>query len=104
MSRVPFVAGNWKMHKTVGESLELVDRLLAATEALGAVEVGIAPPFTALHAVYKRVAGTKLRLTAQNVHFESSGAYTGEVSAAMLKDVCCQYVIIGHSDRRPLFG
>lgn len=104
MSRVPFVAGNWKMHKTIGESLELVDRLLAAVSGLGAVEVGIAPPFTALHAVHKRIAGTKLRLTAQNVHFESSGAFTGEISPAMLKDVGCQYVIIGHSERRTLFG
>ncbi|MFO0728038.1 MAG: triose-phosphate isomerase [Myxococcota bacterium] len=104
MPRVPFVTGNWKMHKTVGESLELVDRLLAESESLAGVEVGIAPPFTALFAVQKRILGTKLRLAAQNVHFESHGAFTGEVSVGMLKDVGCQYVIIGHSERRTLFG
>lgn len=102
--RVPFVAGNWKMHKTVGESLELVDQLTAGTENIGAVEIGIAPPFTALHAVSKRITGTKLRLCAQNVHFESQGAFTGEISVAMLKDVGCHYGIVGHSERRTLFG
>ncbi|MCC7381256.1 MAG: triose-phosphate isomerase [Deltaproteobacteria bacterium] len=102
--RVPFVAGNWKMHKTVGESLELVDQLTAGTENIGAVEIGIAPPFTALHAVSKRITGTKLRLCAQNVHFETQGAFTGEISVAMLKDVGCHYGIVGHSERRSLFG
>jgi triosephosphate isomerase (TIM) len=104
MARVPFVTGNWKMHKTVGQALELVDELLAATETLAGVEVGIAPPFTALHAVSKRVGGTKLRLCAQNVHWESSGAFTGELSVEMLKDVGCRYVIVGHSERRTLFS
>lgn len=102
--RTPFIAGNWKMHKTVGESLALVDELLARTEVLAGVEVGIAPPFTALHAVGKRIANTKLRLCAQHVHFEAQGAFTGEVSVAMLADVGVRYVLVGHSERRTLFG
>lgn len=102
--RTPFIAGNWKMHKTVGESLALVDELLARTEVLAGVEIGIAPPFTALHAVGKRIANTKLRLCAQNVHQEASGAFTGEIAVGMLADVGVRYVIIGHSERRTLFG
>jgi len=102
MARVKFVCGNWKMHKTLGEAVALVDGLLASP--IPHVEVGIAPPFTALHAVSKRLAGSKLVLAAQNLHFEAEGAYTGEVSAAMLADVGCRYAIVGHSERRQLFG
>jgi triosephosphate isomerase len=102
--RVPFICGNWKMHNTIGEAVALVDMLLPLVEPMAGVEIGVAPPFTALSAVQKRITGTKLRLCAQNVHFESQGAFTGEVSVAMLKDVGCPYVIIGHSERRTLFG
>ncbi len=102
--RMPFICGNWKMHKTVGESLALVDGILAELDGLSAVELGVAPPFTALHAVAERIRGSRLRLAAQNVHGAESGAYTGEVSVAMLKDVGCDYVLIGHSERRSLFG
>ena len=104
MTRVPFVCGNWKMHNTVAESLALVDALMAQVEALDGVEVGIAPAFTALHPAGKRLGNGKLRLCAQNVHHEAQGAYTGEVSVAMLRDVGCAYAIIGHSERRTLFG
>jgi triosephosphate isomerase len=104
MQRVPMVCGNWKMHNTVGESLALVDALLAATESLAGVEVAVAPPFTALHAVSKRLGGTKLRLAAQDVFFEPHGAYTGEISVGMLKDVGCSYALVGHSERRTSFG
>lgn len=104
MSRVPFICGNWKMHNTIGEAVELIDGLVPRIEALSGVEVGIAPTFTALHAVSKRIGGSKLRLSAQNVHFESQGAYTGEISVAMLKDVGCVYSLVGHSERRTLFG
>ncbi len=102
-ARTPFVCGNWKMHKTVGEALELVDALGPLVEPLDGVEVGIAPPFTALHPVSKRLGG-KIRLAAQNVHFQAQGAFTGELSVAMLKDVGVMYPIIGHSERRSLFG
>ncbi len=102
--RIPFVCGNWKMHKTVGEAVALVDALMPSLEPLAGVEVAVAPPFTALHAVGKRLTGTKLALAAQNCHHETQGAYTGEVSAAMLKEVGTRYVIIGHSERRTSFG
>lgn len=102
--RSPLIAGNWKMHKSVTEALALVDRLLILTEKVGEVEIAVAPPFTALHAVGQRIRGSSLALAAQNMHWEEQGAYTGEVSPAMLADVGCQYVILGHSERRQLFG
>ena len=103
--RIPLVVGNWKMHKTVGETVELIDALLPRLSAeAAAVEVGIAPAFTALHAASKRLAGSRIALAGQNVHHEAQGAYTGEVSVEMLRDVGCRYVIIGHSERRALFG
>ncbi|MBI4816176.1 MAG: triose-phosphate isomerase [Deltaproteobacteria bacterium] len=102
--RVPFVCGNWKMFKTVGEALGLVDSIRATADAIEGVEVGIAPPFTALHPASHRLVGSKVRLAAQNAHFERQGAFTGEVSVAMLADVGCRYVIVGHSERRQLFG
>ncbi|MBI2378566.1 MAG: triose-phosphate isomerase [Deltaproteobacteria bacterium] len=102
--RVPFVCGNWKMHKTLGDALALVDAVRAGADTLDGVEVGIAPPFTVLHAASHRLLGSKVCLAAQNVHFERQGAFTGEVSAEMLADVGCRYVIVGHSERRQLFG
>jgi triosephosphate isomerase len=92
------------MHNTIGESMALVDALIPMIEPLAGVEVGIAPAYTALASVAKRIVGTKLRLSSQNVYFEPQGAYTGELSAAMLVDAGCQYVIVGHSERRSLFG
>lgn len=102
--RIPYVCGNWKMHNTIGEAIALVDALVPLVETLGAVEVGIAPPFTALHAVSKRIEGSRLKLSAQDVYFEAQGAYTGQISVAMLKDVGCVSAIVGHSERRSLFG
>jgi triosephosphate isomerase len=104
MARVPFVCGNWKMHNTVGESLELIDAISPVAESLAGVEIGVAPAFTALFAAGKRIGTGKIRLAAQNVYFEAQGAFTGEISVAMLKDVGCRYAIIGHSERRQLFG
>jgi len=104
MNRVPFVCGNWKMHNTVEDAVALVDALLPRVASYAGVEIGVAPTFTALHAVGKRLAGTQIRLCAQNVHFEKQGAYTGEISVAMLKELGVSYVIIGHSERRTLFG
>lgn len=104
MARVPFVCGNWKMNKTIGQSLELVDELLGSAGPIQGVEIGVAPTFLALHAVRKKIQAGKLRLTAQNVHSEPDGAYTGEVSVNMLKDLGCDYVLVGHSERRQYFG
>jgi triosephosphate isomerase len=103
-ARRKVVAGNWKMNKTVPEALALVRELRGLVSSLQGVEVVVAPPFVALAAVAQEVAGSNIRLAAQNCHWEASGAFTGEVSAAMLKDVGCTYVILGHSERRQFFG
>jgi triosephosphate isomerase len=104
MERLPFIAGNWKMNKTVGEALDLVRELQAAISGVKGVEVAIAPPFTALYAIHKELEGSSIRLAAQNLYWEEKGAFTGEVSPLMLKEVGCYYVILGHSERRQLFG
>jgi triosephosphate isomerase (TIM) len=104
MSRLPFMAGNWKMNKTVGEAVELVKELRASIAGVEGVEVAVAPPFTALYAVRKELEGSSIRLAAQNLYWEEKGAYTGEISSLMLKELGCHYVIIGHSERRQYFG
>lgn len=102
--RTPYVCGNWKMHNTIGDAMTLVDALVPLVEPLAGVEVGVAPAFTAIASVAKRLTGSKIRVCSQNVHFEAQGAYTGEISVAMIKDAGCAYAIIGHSERRTLFG
>lgn len=102
--RRPFVAGNWKMHKTVEEALELVTELKRLLADVTEVEIAVAPPFTALYAVGQALAGSQIGLAAQNVFWEREGAYTGEVSPRMLQALGCKYVIIGHSERRQHFG
>ncbi len=97
--RKPFVAGNWKMNMTVEQARGLVAELLPGLQAVSSVERVLCPPFTALMAVSAMLAGTKIGLGAQNLHAKASGAYTGEVSPAMVKEFC-NYVIIGHSERR----
>jgi triosephosphate isomerase len=108
MGRLPFIAGNWKMNKTVGEALDLIRELKASISGVigveGEVEVAVAPPFTALYAVHKELEGSSIRLAAQNLYWEEKGAFTGEISPPMLKEVGCHYVIIGHSERRQFFG
>jgi len=104
MARLPFIAGNWKMNKTAGEAVELVRQLKATLSGVKEVEVAVAPPFTALQAVQKELEGSSIRLAAQNLFWEEKGAYTGEISPPMLKELGCRYVIIGHSERRQLFG
>jgi triosephosphate isomerase len=108
MARRKFVCGNWKMHKTAGEAAALVKELaagLAEASGGGKVQVAVAPPFTALAAVAQAIGhGGQLELAAQDVHWEAQGAFTGEVSAAMLADACCSHGIVGHSERRQLFG
>ncbi len=101
--RTPYIAANWKMHKTVAEAGEFVDALLpriAATQH----DVVICPPFTALTAVVERRYGTAVRVAAQNMHEQDSGAFTGEVSAPMLVELDVEAVVLGHSERRQYFG
>jgi triosephosphate isomerase len=104
MPRTPFIAGNWKLNQTVAESLALVTEIKNAVASVRDVEIAVAPVFTALQAVGKRLEGTNIALAAQNCHWEDKGAFTGEVSVPLLKDVGCTYVIVGHSERRQLFG
>ncbi|MCE1247484.1 MAG: triose-phosphate isomerase [Firmicutes bacterium] len=102
--RVPFLAGNWKMFKTVREALNLVEGLINDTKGIKDREIVVCPPFTALHAVAKAIDGTNIRLGAQNMYFKENGAFTGEVSPEMIKEIGCRYVILGHSERRNIFG
>ncbi|NTX03854.1 triose-phosphate isomerase [Myxococcus sp. CA040A] len=103
--RRKIVAGNWKMNKTVPEALALVRELRGTVAAVGdVVEVVVAPTFLALQPLHVALEGAPLQLAAQNCHWESSGAFTGEVSAPMLAELGCAYVIVGHSERRQLFG
>jgi triosephosphate isomerase len=101
--RTPVVAANWKMNKTADEAIVLARDLLAELGPHAGVERVICPPFTALAVVAPLLAGTGVGLGAQNMHWEKAGAYTGEISAAMLAGLC-QYVIVGHSERRQYFG
>jgi len=105
VARQKFVCGNWKMHKTVAEAVALVQELRAALgDAASKVQVAVAPPFTALHAAAQAAKGTGIEVAAQDVYWEKQGAFTGEVSAPMLAEVGCQHGIVGHSERRQLFG
>jgi len=102
--RKPFIAGNWKMNNTRAEAKALVEALKPLVAGIDNVEIAVAPAFTCLEAVSPLLAGSNIGLSAQNIAYAPSGAYTGEVSAAMLKDVGCVYAIIGHSERRQFFG
>jgi triosephosphate isomerase len=104
MKRRPIMAGNWKMNMLVSEAEALVRGLKSGLDGTEEVDVVVAPPFPSLHSVGKALSGSSIALAGQNLHWEESGAYTGEVSATMLLDVGCKYVIIGHSERRQFFG
>jgi len=105
MARRKIVAGNWKMNKSAAEARALVAGIRGETDdGAGAVEVVVCPPFTALESAAAALAGSRIALGAQNMHAEASGAFTGEVSAAMLAALGVTYVILGHSERRTLFG
>ena len=103
--RTKSVAGNWKMNKTPGEGAELIAGIRKDLgERACPVEVVVCPPFTGLDAAAKALAGSKIALGAQNMHWEASGAFTGEVCAGMLRELGVRYVILGHSERRTFFG
>jgi triosephosphate isomerase len=102
--RRPLIAGNWKMNNNCAESVELVSQLKDMLSDSKEIDIVVAPPFTALGAVAAVLKGSPLALAAQHVFWEESGAFTGEISTAMLKDVGCRYVIIGHSERRQYFS
>jgi triosephosphate isomerase len=101
--RKPFVAGNWKMHKAIDEAVSLVVDLRKQVEGTEACDIAVFPPFTALFPVRVALEGSAVELGAQDIHWEREGAFTGEISATMLAPLC-KHVIVGHSERRTLFG
>ncbi|HQL92847.1 MAG TPA: triose-phosphate isomerase [Anaerolineaceae bacterium] len=102
-ARKPMVAANWKMNKTAFEARELIQAMLPELKKIEAVDIVLCPPFTNLSLVCEQIAETDLKLGAQNMHWQEKGAFTGEISASMLTDFC-DYVILGHSERRQMFG
>ncbi|MBI2118739.1 MAG: triose-phosphate isomerase [Elusimicrobia bacterium] len=102
--RTPLLAGNWKMHKTVKESLSLVEQLKKDCREVKDREILVCPPFPSIVAIKESLQGSNIKLGAQNLFWEMSGAFTGEVSGPMLKEAGCDYCIIGHSERRQYFG
>jgi len=102
--RKKIIAGNWKMNKTVSEAESLSEAIKRELDSEAKVDVVLCPPFIAINAVSKAVSGTQIAVGAQNMHYEASGAYTGEISAEMLREQYCRYVILGHSERRQYFG
>lgn len=103
-ARTPLIAGNWKMFKTASQAKIFLNELKDAVTDVTSVEIMVAPPFTALAAAQEVLGYSNIKIGAQNVFWEDEGAFTGEISAPMLKDLGCEYVIIGHSERRQYFG
>jgi triosephosphate isomerase len=102
--RTPFIAGNWKMYKTVAEAVKYVKELRVLAKDITGVEIVIAPPFPALHAAAEAARNSSIAIAAQDVYWEREGAFTGAVSAPMIKEAGAEFIIIGHSERRTLFG
>jgi triosephosphate isomerase (TIM) len=102
--RKTFIAGNWKMFKTVPEAVVFAKELRSVLKDPGGIDVVVAPPFVAVHPVAEALRHSSVGVAAQDVHWEREGAFTGEVSAAMIKEAGAEYVIVGHSERRRLFG
>jgi triosephosphate isomerase (TIM) len=103
-NRRPIIAGNWKMNKTSVEARDLASKLIPLVSGARDREIVLGPPFTSLQTVAAAIKNTNISLSAQNLHWEDKGAFTGEISAEMLLDLGCKYVIIGHSERRQYFG
>jgi triosephosphate isomerase len=104
MKRTPVIVGNWKMNKTVGDAIKLARALKVKIAGVRGVEAGVCPPFTAIAPVIEALKESSIGVGAQNMHFADKGAYTGDVSPVMLKDLGCKYVILGHSERRGKFS
>lgn len=104
MERRPLIVANWKMNKTVNESVEFVEKFMPLISDVEDVDMALAPAFISLVPVSRALKGSSVALAAQNMHWEEAGAYTGEVSPVMLRDIGCRYVILGHSERRQFFG
>ncbi|PYR59749.1 MAG: triose-phosphate isomerase [Acidobacteria bacterium] len=102
--RTPFIAANWKMYKTVHEAVVFVKEFRKLVQDVSDVEIVVAPPFTAVHAVAEAARSSNVGVAGQDLHWEREGAFTGALSAGMLKEAGAEYVIIGHSERRRLFG
>ena len=102
--RTPFIAGNWKMYKTVGDAVKYVKEFRGLVKDVEGVEIVVAPPFTAIHAAAEAARNSNVAIAAQDMFWEREGAFTGQVSAPMLQEAGAEYVIIGHSERRTLFG
>jgi triosephosphate isomerase (TIM) len=102
--RTPMIAGNWKMHKTIADAEEFIQALLPRVSSVDGVDVAICPPFTALQAMVDSTRGSRVAIYAQNMHQAAEGAFTGEVSVAMLTELDIAGVVLGHSERRQLFG
>ena len=104
MARKVIIAGNWKMNKTASEAKALVEELKAKVKDISSVDIVVCPPFTSIDAAVKAAAGSNIKVGAQNLHWADNGAFTGEISASMLKEAGVEYAIIGHSERRQYFG
>jgi triosephosphate isomerase len=104
MSRTPFIAGNWKMYKTIAEAEEFIQALLPKVSTADGVEIAVCAPFLALQALVDSARGSRVEIFAQTMHEAGEGAFTGEVSPAMLAEIDVQGVVLGHSERRALFG
>jgi triosephosphate isomerase len=102
--RTPFIAANWKMNLNLGQAHSLAAAVARSSVGFGGAEVVLIPPFTSLDEVRRVIDGTPVKLGSQNCHWEDKGAFTGEVSASMLREAGCRYVVVGHSERRQYFG
>jgi len=102
--KIPIICGNWKMYKTVAETVKYVKEFRSLVKDVTGVEIALAPPFTALHAAAEAARASNVAIAAQDLYWEREGAFTGAVSAAMVRESGAEYVIVGHSERRTLFG